>query len=212
MLIEGDERCHSGPRHTGGVDDEQVQPGSLAEWRAWLAEPHGRGSGVWLVTWRAGSGGPRIGYEESVEQALCFGWVDSKGRSLDAERTMLWFAPRKRGSGWARTNKERIERLTAAGLMAPAGQAVIDAAKADGSWTLLDDVENLVVPDDLAAAFAAHPPAREHWDAFPRSARRAILEWIVQAKRAETRAKRVAEAAEKAQVNERANQWRPRSG
>ena len=121
------------------------------------------------MTWRAGSGGPRISYEESVEQALCFGWVDSKGRSLDAERTMLWFAPRKRGSGWARTNKERIERLTAAGLMAPAGHAVIEAAKADGSWTLLDDVENLVVPDDLAAAFAAHPPAREHWDAFPRS-------------------------------------------
>jgi len=194
------------------VDDEQVQPGSLAEWRAWLAQNHDRGSGVWLVTWRAGSGGPRIGYEESVEQALCFGWVDSKGRSLDAERTMLWFAPRKRGSGWARTNKERVERLTVAGLMAPAGQAVIDAAKADGSWSLLDDVENLVVPDDLAAAFAAHPPAREHWDAFPRSVRRAILEWIVQAKRAETRAKRVAEAAEKAQVNERANQWRPRSG
>ena len=211
MLIEGDERCHSGPRHTGGVDDEQVQPGSLAEWRAWLAEHHGRGSGVWLVTWRAGSGGPRIGYEESVEQALCFGWVDSKGRALDAERTMLWFAPRKRGSGWARTNKARIERLTAAGLMAPAGLAVIEAAKADGSWTLLDDVENLVVPDDLAAAFAAHPPAQQHWDAFPRSVRRAILEWIVQAKRAETRANRVAEAAAKAQVNERANQWRPRS-
>ena len=204
MLIDGGERRQRGPGHTGGVIDDQVQPASLAEWRAWLAQNHGRGSGVWLVTWRAGSDGPRIGYEESVEQALCFGWVDSKGRSLDAERTMLWFAPRKRGSGWARTNKERIERLTAAGLMAPAGQAVIDAAKADGSWTLLDDVENLVVPDDLAAAFAAHPPAREHWDAFPRSARRATLEWIVQAKRAETRAKRVAEAAEKAQANERA--------
>ena len=188
-----------------------MQPDSVAEWRAWLAEHHRRGAGVWLVTWRSGSDGPRITYEESVEQALCFGWVDSKGRALDSERTMLWFAPRKRGSGWARTNKERIERLAAAGLMAPAGQAVIDAAKADGSWTLLDDVENLVVPDDLAAAFAAHPPAREHWDAFPRSARRAILEWIVQAKRAETRAKRVAEAAEKAQVNERANQWRPKT-
>ena len=196
-----------GPRHTVRVDEDQVQPDSLAEWRAWLAENHDRGTGVWLVTWRAGSDGPRIGYEEAVEQALCFGWVDSKGRALDAERTMLWFAPRKRGSGWARTNKERVERLTAAGLMTPAGQALIDAAKADGSWTLLDDVENLVVPDDLDAAFAAHPPGREHWDAFPRSVRRAILEWIVQAKRPETRAKRVAETAEKAQVNERANQW-----
>ena len=193
-------------------DDDRVQPGSIQEWRDWLAAHHTRAGGVWLVTWRAGSSGPKITYEESVEQALCFGWVDSKGRALDAERTMLWFAPRKRGSGWARTNKERVERLTVAGLMAPAGQAVIDAAKADGSWGLLDDVENLVVPDDLAAAFAAHPPAQQHWDAFPRSVRRAILEWIVQAKRAETRAKRVAEAAEKAQVNERANQWRPRSG
>jgi uncharacterized protein YdeI (YjbR/CyaY-like superfamily) len=210
MLIDGDRRRQRVSRHTGLVDDEQVQPESLTEWRAWLAHNHGRDAGVWLVMRKARAGGPRISYEESVEQALCFGWVDSKGRSLDAERTMLWFAPRKRGSGWARTNKERIERLTAAGLMAPAGQAVIDAAKADGSWTLLDDVENLVVPDDLAAAFAAHPPAREHWDAFPRSARRATLEWIVQAKRAETRAKRVAEAAEKAQVNERANEWRPK--
>jgi uncharacterized protein YdeI (YjbR/CyaY-like superfamily) len=193
------------------VTDDQVQPGSLAEWREWLAQNHGRGAGVWLVTWRAGSSGPRISYAESVEQALCFGWVDSKGRSLDDERTMLWFAPRKRGSGWARTNKERVERLTAAGLMTSAGLAVIEAAKADGSWTLLDGVENLVVPDDLAAAFATHPPAREHWDVFPRSARRAILEWIATAKRAETRAKRVAEAAGKAQVNERANEWRPRS-
>src|SRR4051794_34883810 len=123
MLIDGGERRQSGPRHTGGVDDEQVQPGSLAEWRAWLAEHHGRGSGVWLVTWRAGSGGPRIGYEESVEQALCFGWVDSKGRALDAERTMLWFAPRKGRSGWSRPNKQRVERLLAAGQMAPAGIA-----------------------------------------------------------------------------------------
>jgi uncharacterized protein YdeI (YjbR/CyaY-like superfamily) len=186
------------------VTDDQVQPGSLAEWRDWLSRNHDRGAGVWLVMRKASSGGPRISYEESVEQALCFGWVDSKGRSLDAEHTMLWFAPRKRGSGWARTNKARIERLTAAGLMAPAGLAVIEAAKADGSWTLLDDVENLVVPDDLAAAFVAHPPAQEHWDAFPRSARRAILAWIAVAKRAETRAKRIAEAAEKAQVNERA--------
>jgi uncharacterized protein YdeI (YjbR/CyaY-like superfamily) len=187
--------------------DERVQPGSVAEWRDWLAANHTRATGVWLVTWRAGSGGPKIGYEESVEQALCFGWVDSLGRTLDAERTMLWFAPRKARSGWARTNKQRIERLTAAGLMAPAGLAVVEAAKADGSWTLLDGVEDLIVPDDLAAAFAAAPPAREHWEAFPRSVRRGILEWIVQARRPETRARRVAETAEKASRNERANQW-----
>ena len=110
-----------------------MQPGSLAEWRHWLSQNHGRGSGVWLVTWRAGSDGPRITYEESVEQALCFGWVDSKGRALDATRTMLWFAPRKARSGWSRPNKQRVERLVAAGLMAPAGLAVVAAAQADGS-------------------------------------------------------------------------------
>jgi uncharacterized protein YdeI (YjbR/CyaY-like superfamily) len=190
--------------------DDRVQPDSLAEWRDWLAAHHDRGRGVWLVTWRAGSAGPKISYDESVEQALCFGWVDSKGRALDAERTMLWFAPRKARSGWSRPNKQRIERLLAAGLMEPPGIALVEAAKADGSWTLLDAVEDLVVPDDLAAAFAAHPPAAERWAAFPRSVRRAVLEWIVQARRPETRAKRVAETAEKAARNERANQWRPK--
>lgn len=189
-------------------DAERFEPASLAEWRDWLARHHGRGVGVWLVTRRAGTGGPRITYEESVEQALCFGWVDSTGNKLDAERTMLWFAPRKPRSGWARTNKIRIERLIAEGLMEPAGLALVEAAKADGSWTLLDDVEDLVVPDDLAAAFSE--VGRAHWDAFPRSARRGILEWIVQAKRPGTRARRIAETAEKAEVNERANQWRPK--
>ncbi len=193
------------------ADGERFQPGSLDEWRDWLSENHERRTGVWLVTWRAGSGGPRITYEEGVEQALCFGWVDSKGRALDAERTMLWYAPRKTRSGWSRPNKQRVERLLAAGLMAPAGLAVIEAAKADGSWTLLDDVEDLVVPDDLGAALDADPPARENWHAFPRSVQRGILEWIVQARKPETRAKRVAETAEKAAVNERANQWRPKA-
>lgn len=192
-------------------DGERFQPASLDEWRNWLQAHHRRPSGVWLVTWRAGSGGPRISYEESVEQALCFGWVDSRPKALDAERTMLWFAPRKARSGWSRPNKQRVERLRAAGLMTPAGTAVVEAAKADGSWTRLDAVEDLIVPDDLGAALDAHPPAREHWDAFPRSVRRGILEWIVQAKRSATRAKRVAETAEMAAVNERANQWRPKA-
>ena len=126
--------------------------------------------------------------EEAVEQALCFGWIDSTNRSLDDERSMMWFAPRRRGSGWARSNKQRIERLEASGQMAPPGRALIDGAKADGSWTMLDDVEDLVVPPDLAEAFDAHPGSREQWDAFPRSARRGILEWVAQAKRAPTRA------------------------
>jgi uncharacterized protein YdeI (YjbR/CyaY-like superfamily) len=124
---------------------------------------------------------------------------------------MLWFAPRRRTSGWSRPNKVRIERLEREGRLAPAGRAAVEAAKANGAWTLLDDVENLVVPDDLAAALDGCPGAREQWDAFPPSARRAILEWIVQAKRAETRAKRVEETSRLAALGQRANQW-PRPG
>ena len=161
--------------------------------------------------WRPRSGRAGLSYEEAVQEALCFGWIDGKAAGLDDQRTMLRFSPRKRGSGWARTNKVRIERLLAEGLMAPAGLALIEEAKRDGSWTLLDDVENLVVPDDLAAALDAHPGARERWDALPRSVRRGALEQIVQAKRPETRAKRVAEFALVTAQGERPGQWRPGS-
>jgi uncharacterized protein YdeI (YjbR/CyaY-like superfamily) len=190
-------------------DAERVHPPTRAEWRNWLESNHETSTGVWFVSWRKHAGRSGPGYEDAVEEALCFGWIDSIGRKLDDDRTMLWFSPRKPGSGWARPNKERIERLTAAGLMTPAGQRVIDAARADGSWARLDAVENLVVPDDLAEALDSRPPAREHWDAFPRSVRRSILEWIVLAKRDTTRVARIEEAARLAQQNERANQWRP---
>ena len=139
------------------------------------------------------------------------GWIDSSGRKLDDERSMLWFTRRKPGSGWAGTNKERVVRLEAEGRMTPAGRAMIEAAKADGSWTLLDDVENLVVPDDLAAAFERHPGSRENFDAFPPSARRAILDWIVHAKRDATRTARLEESARLAAQNVRANQWVPKT-
>ena len=189
------------------MHEERFHAETREQWRAWLAEHAAEGRGVWLVTWKKASGRPVLAYEDAVTEALAFGWVDSKGGKLDADRTMLWFTARKRGSGWARPNKRRIEALEAAGLMTDAGRRVVDAAKADGSWTLLDDVEDLVVPPDLAAAFDAVPGSREHWEAFPRSAQRGILEWIVQAKTAPTRAKRIAETAEKASRGERANQW-----
>lgn len=185
-----------------------VHPLSRAEWRAWLEQNHTQAEGVWLVSYKQATGKPRVAYDESVEEALCFGWVDSKGNKLDDERTMLYFAPRKAGSGWSRPNKQRVERLIAAGLMAPAGLAKIDAARRDGSWTRLDDVEDLVVPPDLAQALAAFPPAAQNFEAFPRSARRGILEWIVNARTAPTRAKRIDETARLAAENKRANQWR----
>jgi uncharacterized protein YdeI (YjbR/CyaY-like superfamily) len=190
---------------------DSVHPGNRAEWRQWLAHHHGRSAGVWLISGRVGSLQPRVGYEEAVEEALCFGWVDSRPRKLDAERTMLWFAPRQARSGWSAPNKQRVERLKAAGLMAPAGWAKVQAAQADGSWALLDAVEALEVPPDLAAALAAAPPAAEHFAAFPRSARRGILEWIVQARQSATRARRVQETARLAALNQRANQWQPKT-
>jgi len=149
-------------------------------------------------------------YEEMVVEALRFGWVDSRPSKLDDERTMLWFSPRRRGSAWARPNKERIERLERGGRLEPAGRRAVEAAKADGSWSRLDDVERLIVPDDLAAAFEREPGSREQWDGFPPSARRGILEWIVQAKREATRGKRIEETARLAARGERANQWTPR--
>jgi uncharacterized protein YdeI (YjbR/CyaY-like superfamily) len=187
-----------------------VHPRSRQAWRAWLAEHHTRDEGVWFIRFKQATGKPIVRYEEAVEEAICFGWIDSLGRKLDQERTMLYFAPRKPGSGWSRLNKERVARMIQAGRMTAAGQAKVDAAKADGSWKALDAVEDLIVPDDLAAAFAQYPGAATYWEAFPRSVKRSILEWIQAAKRGATRAKRVDETARLAQRNERANQWRPK--
>jgi uncharacterized protein YdeI (YjbR/CyaY-like superfamily) len=195
---------------TTRADGERVSAESAEAWATWLKRNHTRTKGVWLVTWKPRSGMPVLGYEDSVIEALRFGWIDSTGGKVDDDRTELWFAPRKPGSGWARTNKRRIERLEQEGRMEPAGRRLIEAAKADGSWTLLDDVEDLIVPDDLGAAFGAYPGSRSRWDAFPPSARRAMLEWIVQAKRPETRARRIEETARLAQEGKRANEWVPR--
>jgi len=188
---------------------EQVEVESRGEWRAWLEAHHARAPGVWVVTYKKAEGSRHVPYGDVVEEALCFGWVDSRGQRLDEARWMLLLTPRRPGSGWSRPNKQRIERLRAAGLMAPAGLAAVAAAEADGSWTALDAIEDLVEPDDLRAALDADADARREWDGFPRSAKRAILEWVLSAKRPETRARRVAETAEQAAQGLRANQ-RPR--
>ncbi|MGJ3247395.1 MAG: YdeI/OmpD-associated family protein [Elainellaceae cyanobacterium] len=189
------------------VPPNSVHPLTREEWRSWLTRHHQQAENVWLITYKKATGKPTLSYDEAVEEALCFGWIDSLPRKLDEERKMLYFAPRKPGSGWSRPNKDRIERMIAAEKMTPAGLAKVEAAKADGSWTALDDIENLVIPDDLAAALANLPPAAENWDAFPRSVKRGILEWIGNAKRDATRRNRIKETAQLAQKNERANQW-----
>ena len=163
-----------------------------AAWRDWLARNHETSTGIWLVRYKKGSGKPDLAYDDLVEEALCFGWIDSRANPLDAERAKIMVTPRKAGSGWSRVNKERIARLLANGLMTPAGLAKIEAAKADGSWTLLDDIEAMVVPEALDAALRADPEALAGWERFAPSVRKPLLRWIAFAKRPETRAKRIA--------------------
>ena len=186
-------------------DAERLEALSLDDWSGWLADHHAESTGVWLVTAKRSTGRQPFDYEAAVCEALRFGWIDAVQKTLDEERSMQWYAPRRPASGWSRPNKVRIERLEREGRMEPAGRAAIETAKANGTWTLLDAVEALVVPDDLAAAFAAHPGSREHWDAFPPSARKQMLAWILTAKQPATRARRVQETATKAAEGIRAH-------
>ena len=167
---------------------------------------------MWLVTSKVGSGEPRLPYADAVEEALCFGWVDSRPRTLDARRSMLLMTPRKAGSSWSKANRERVERLIASGRMAKAGLAKVEAAKRDGSWTRLAPVEAMVVPPDLSRALRAAPAARANFERFPLSSKRIILEWILNAKRLETRAARIEETVRLAARNLRANHYRQPKG
>jgi uncharacterized protein YdeI (YjbR/CyaY-like superfamily) len=187
-------------------EGDSVHPETVEQWHDWLEEHHATSRGVWLVSWKKQTGRPVVPYEDAILEALAYGWIDSQAGQVDDERSALRFSPRRPTSPWARTNKARVERLLAEGRMRPAGQAAVDTAKANGSWTILDDVEDLVVPDDLAAELDRVPGARASWEAFPPSARRQLLWWIVQAKRAETRRARITETAEKAGRGERARQ------
>jgi uncharacterized protein YdeI (YjbR/CyaY-like superfamily) len=189
----------------------EVTVESAAEWRAWLADHHGDSPGTWLVTWKRGRG-PHVPYDAIVDEALCFGWVDSRPRTVDADRSARLLTPRRPGSSWSAVNKRRVERLTEAGLMAAAGLEAVRAAQLDGSWSALDAVERLEEPDDLRAALDAEPAARGQWDGFPRSTRRAILEWIGAARTSPTRARRVEQTVTEAAAGRRANQWRQPGG
>lgn len=177
----------------GALDDgEKVEAKDAAAWRAWLAENHRTSKGAWLVRARAGSGLTFVEYEDAILQALCFGWIDGPVRTFDEQRGGLWFAPRRPSSGWAATNKARVARLEAEGLLTEAGIRAIEVAKANGAWTVLDNAEALREPDDLAAALDAVPAARATWDAFPPSARKLGITSVDTARRAETRAARIA--------------------
>jgi uncharacterized protein YdeI (YjbR/CyaY-like superfamily) len=184
---------------TGRTELPLLEVANRDELRAWLAENSMKSPGVRLAIGKKGNTITELSYDDAVEEGLCFGWIDSVAGRLDEARFTTRFTPRKPGGTWARTNKVRIERLIAEGLMTPAGMAVIEAAKADGSWTLLDDVEDLIVPDDLAAALAENPAANQYWRTQAgASVRKIALHRIASAKRPETRAKRIAETVAEA--------------
>jgi uncharacterized protein YdeI (YjbR/CyaY-like superfamily) len=182
-----------------GLDDlPLVEPRDRAEWRAWLERNADTTASVWLAIGKKGGTVTSLTYEQAVEEALCFGWIDSTVRKLDEARYKQLFSRRKPRSTWSRSNKERVARLEAEGMMAPAGLAAVELATENGSWSTLDEIEDLIVPDDLARALAASPPALANFESFSPSARKMFLYWIANVKRPEKRAERIAETVRRA--------------
>ena len=176
---------------------EQVYLKDRAAWRKWLAKHHTSAPGIWLIYPKKETGEPRVEYNDAVEEALCFGWIDSTMMPLDAGRYMQLFTPRKPKSAWAKSNKERVERLIAQKLMTAAGLAKIEEARQNGSWTALDSVESLTIPPELKKALTA-ARALNNFKAFTPSVQKQMLFWLNSAKRDETRAARIAKIVAKA--------------
>ena len=178
---------------------------SRSAWRSWLERYHRRELSVWLIIYKKSSDVPSVYYPEAVDEALCFGWIDSKPNKRDGQSYYQYFSPRNPKSNWSRVNKEKVQRLIAENRMAPAGLAMVELAQETGTWTALEDVDNLIVPPDLQEALGQNSIAYEYWKQFPPSARRGILEWIFNAKRTETRRRRIEKAVKLAAQNIRVN-------
>jgi len=179
-------------------DIEIVYPATGKEWRQWLEKNHRSKESVWVVFYTKASGKPTLQWSEAVDEALCFGWIDSKKVAIDKERSHQFFSKRKAKSTWSKINKDKVARLTEAGLMSQAGFESIELAKQNGSWNILDTVEELLIPDDLEAAFAARPGSKDFFLGLSKSVKKMMLSWLVLARRPETRQKRIEELAESA--------------
>jgi len=190
-------------------DLSKVEVKSLAELQKWLRKNHTQKESVWLVTYKKIIPEFYIEYSDVVDELLCFGWIDSLPRKLDETRKMLRISPRKPKSVWSKINRDKVEKMIAAGKMNKAGLEIIKLAKENGSWDVLKPVDSNLVPNDLKLVFSKHPNSEKNFAAFPASTRRAILEWIVQAKTETTRQKRILETARLASKNLRANQYKP---
>lgn len=174
------------------------------DWRAWLEANGATEKAVVLILYRPLSRTPSVHYEEAVEEALCYGWVDSKGLKRDAESTYLTFTPRNPRGTWSKSNRERVEKLTREGRMRPAGQAMVDLAKQTGTWDVLAEAQDLMIPVDLQGALDQNETARRNFQAFSDSSKRILLEWIAKAKRPETRQRRIERTVEQAAQNRKA--------
>ena len=180
---------------------ETFYPSSMAAWRNWLEENHLSTQSVWLVCYTKNSTKKSITWSESVDVALCFGWIDSKKIRVDEETSHQFFSKRKAKSTWSKINKQKVQFLIEAGQMSSAGYKSIEVAKQNGSWTILDQVEELIVPVDLEAEFFNSPAAKHNFENFSKSSKKAILQWITLAKRPETRYKRIIEVVRRAHEN-----------
>jgi uncharacterized protein YdeI (YjbR/CyaY-like superfamily) len=180
-------------------------PLSRQEWRDWLAENYDKFAGIWFVYYKKSANKPRVSYDEAVEEALCFGWIDSVARGLDETRSRILFTPRKSKSVWSKPNKLRVEKMIASGAMTEIGLAKIEKAKLDGSWNALNASDNLEIAEDLQKAFDANTTAETNFHAFTDGVKKVILSWVNAAKREETRAARIKKLVAMAEKNKKVN-------
>jgi len=178
------------------------------EWRKWLEKNHQSEKSIWLIIYKKESGTPSVYYTDAVDEAICFGWIDSKPNKRDDESYYQFFAKRNPKSNWSKVNKGKVARLLEEGKIAPSGLEAIELAKQNGTWTALDKVEEMEIPEDLQKAFNKNKTAFGYFDKFPRSSKRNILEWIMNAKRPETRQARIDETVKLATENIKANHYR----
>ncbi|MBK7691775.1 MAG: YdeI/OmpD-associated family protein [Bacteroidetes bacterium] len=182
-------------------ETEIFYPKRIADWRAWLQKNHMSKQAVWLVYYNKKSGIESISWSEAVDQALCFGWIDSKRISIDNNTSHQFFSKRKPKSTWSKINKNKVQALIEKGLMTNAGLACIETAKQNGSWTILDEVEELIIPEDLEIEFRKKPVANEFFTNASKSVKKIILYWLLSAKTIETREKRIRQIIESAEQN-----------
>lgn len=187
---------------------EEFYPKSKKDWRKWLESNHENKDSVWLIFYRVKSPKFNLSWSDSVDEALCFGWIDSVKKSIDGEKYKQYFSKRKEKSIWSKINKEKVKTLIDQNLMQKNGFKSIEIAKENGSWNILDDVEDLKVPNDLKEEFKHHVGSFDFFNNFSPSVKKILLHWVISAKRTETRKKRISEIAENAGKNLRPKQFR----